>query len=354
MSSLADTESSSVFDTIRTNTSEWTDMVLPNIGIKFDTCAPESINKVFSKGVLHFIEHVEETIRSEVVNLFWFRSEEDEEKKDCFEHAVLDVFDIDCYHIDDISISDIMKLKQIEKSNWIDNFVAKSDRCQRFARERICRELSASLKTFVWQLLYMHRRSKGNKSQELSEGMFQELFVTFARTFGLNIVSSPSVENYLMKINEKDFVAKPDAIICHPTTTGDDKICAVIGVKGCSQDEGSDHTRNLTNMPKGSNAPHIGSDLKGQHCGQFLCTLPYSAFGKNGMFGFIIQGTKVTFTAFKADDGYYDNLCSGHLHQKEAFVTYSEEYNILRKEDRKLLVQTFLDIGKLMDSLCEM
>ncbi|CAC5371922.1 unnamed protein product [Mytilus coruscus] len=318
-------------------------MVLPNVRIKFDTCAPETIHRVFSKGVLHFIE---ETIRSEVVNLFWLRSEEDEEKKVCFEHAVVDVFDIDCYHMGDISI------KQIEKLNWIDNFVARSDRCQRFARERICRELSTSQKTFVWQLLYMHRRAKGNKSQELSEGMFQELFVTFARIFGLIIVSSPSVEKYSMTINGTDFVAKPDAIICHPTTTGDDKICAVIGV--CSQDEDSDQTRNLTNVPKGSNARRIGSNLKGlQHCEQFLCTLPYSVFGKNGMFEFIVQGTKVTFTAFKADDGYYDNLCSGHLHQKEAFVTYSEEYNILRKEDRKLLVQTFLDIGKLMEFLCE-
>ncbi|CAG2190218.1 unnamed protein product [Mytilus edulis] len=324
-----ETDSTSVFDTMRTNTSEWTDVVLPNIGIKFDTCAPESINTVFSKGVLHFVE---ETIRSEVVNLFWFRSEEDEEKKECFQHAVLDVFDIDCYHIDDISISDIMKIKEIEKSNWIDNFVTRSDRCQRFARERICRELSTSLKTFVWQLLYMHRRVKGNLSQELS---------------------SPSVEKYSLTIGKKDFDAIPDAIICHPTETGDDKICAVIQVKGCRQDEYSDHSRNSTNIPKGSNARHIGSNLKGQHCGQFLCTLPYSVFGKNGMFGFIVQGTKVTFTALKADDGYYDNLCSGHLHQKEAFVTYSEEYNILRKEDRKLLVQTFLDIGKLMDFLCE-
>ncbi|XP_071144865.1 uncharacterized protein [Mytilus edulis] len=345
-----ETDNTSVFDTMRTNTSEWTDVVLPNIGIKFDTCAPESINTVFSKGVLHFVE---ETIRSEVVNLFWFRSEEDEEKKECFQHAVLDVFDIDCYHIDDISISDIVKIKEIEKSNWIDNFVTRSDRCQRFARERICRELSTSLKTFVWQLLYMHRRTKGNTSKELSEGMFQELFVTFARTFGLNIVSSPSVEKYSMSIGRKDFVSLPNAIICHPTETGDDKICAVIQVKGCNQDEDGDHTRNLTNMPKGSNAQHIGSALKGQHCGQYLCTLPYSVFGKNGMFGFIVQGTKVTFTAFKADDGYYDNLCSEHLHQKESFVTYSEEYNILRKEDRKLLVQTFLDIGKLMEFLCE-
>ncbi|XP_063410164.1 uncharacterized protein LOC134693338 [Mytilus trossulus] len=345
-----DTDSTSVFDTIRTNTSEWTEVVLSNIGIKFDTCAPESISKVFSKGVLHFVE---ETIRSEVVNLFWFRSEEDEEKKECFQHAVLDVFDIDCHHIDDISISEIMKIKEIGKSNWIDNFVAISDRCQRFARERICRELSTSLNTFVWQLLYMHRRVKGKTSQALSEGMFQQLFVTFARTFGLNIVSSPSVEKYSMTINGNTFVSIPDAIICHPTETGDDKICAVIQVKGCRQDEDSGHTRNLANMPRGSNAQHIGSNLKGQHSGQFLCTLPYSVFRKNGMFGFLVQGTKVTLTAFKADDGYYDNLCSGHLHQKEAFVTYSDQYNILRKEDRKLLVQTFLDIGKLMEFLCE-
>ncbi|CAC5395369.1 unnamed protein product [Mytilus coruscus] len=212
-------------------------------------------------------------------------------------------------------------------------------------RKNLQRTVNKSEDINVATFIHQEKSKKGNTSQELSEGMFQEFFVTFARTFGLNIVSSPSVDKYSLTIGMKDFVAIPDAIICHPTETGDDKICAVIQVKGCSQDEDNDHTRNLTNVPKGSYAQHIGSDLKGQHCGQFLCTLPYSVFGKNGMFGFI-----VTLTAFKADDGYYDNLSSG---QKEAFVTYSEEYNILRKEDRKLLVQTFLDIGKLMDFLCE-
>ena len=57
---------------------------------------------------------------------------------------------------------------------------------------------------------------------------------------------------------------------------------------------------------------------------------------------------QVTFTSFKPEKGYYDGLCNGNLHRTGATVEHSREYNILRKDDRKQLVQTFLDIEKLL------
>lgn len=38
---------------------------------------------------------------------------------------------------------------------------------------------------------------------------------------------------------------------------------------------------------------HIDSGLKGQHTGDMIAAVPYSVFGLEGVFGFIVQGTKV-------------------------------------------------------------
>ena len=43
-------------------------------------------------------------------------------------------------------------------------------------------------------------------------------------------------------------------------------------------------------------AVHVNSSLKGQHIGEMIAvTKSSSAFGKNGVFGFIVQGTKVNW-----------------------------------------------------------
>ncbi|CAC5368887.1 unnamed protein product [Mytilus coruscus] len=194
----------------------------------------------------------------------------------------------------------------------------------------------------------MVRRQKNDIFQGVSDGMCQELFVNFARIFSLNIVSSSSVPKYPLTVCGRDLVASPDAILCHPTDTGLEKICAIITVKQCNQDEDLEQARNIRGFQRTSYSQQVGSSLIGQHCGQFLCTLPFSVFGNNGMYGFIVQGTTVTLTSFKPEDGYYDNLCNGCLHEKRATLTHSREYNILRKDDRKQLVQTFLDMGKLL------
>ncbi|XP_052084971.1 uncharacterized protein LOC127722157 [Mytilus californianus] len=336
-------------ENIKKNTSEWTAMILPNFQIKFDsdTYASEDYD-VFTKGILHFIE---KATCSEIFNLFLKGRKEDKEKYECFQYALLEVFDIDCCHIDDIDNEDIQILNQkIEDCHWIDTYIAKTDCNQRLVR-RICdRELCTTLNMFMWQLLHMHRKQKENRLKKLSKGMYQELFVSFARIFGLNIVSGSNVEEYSITIKENDFVATPDAIICHPSAFDSDKIFAVITVKQ-DQDEDNDQVENLSKKQKKSHEDHICSSLKGQHCGQFLCTLPFSVFGNRGMYGFVVQETNVTLTCFKPDDGYYEDSCNGCLREKEAVVTFSKQYNILRKKDRRQLVDMFLDFEKLLKFL---
>ena len=68
-------------------------------------------------------------------------------------------------------------------------------------------------------------------------------------------------------------------------------------MKRYREDEGSDSVRDLRNTKKAYYAQHIGCSLKGQLGGQFICTLPYSVFGNNGMYGFLVQGTNVSQTS---------------------------------------------------------
>lgn len=48
-------------------------------------------------------------------------------------------------------------------------------------------DLARKLKLFVWQLMHMVRKSQ-NPGKEITEGMYQELFVLFAKTFNLHIL----------------------------------------------------------------------------------------------------------------------------------------------------------------------
>ncbi|CAC5372550.1 unnamed protein product [Mytilus coruscus] len=334
---------------INKSTSEWTMQCLSNFHMETDTSVTSNTllgaYEVFTNGYLHFINDKNKC--AQVVSNFGSRSEEDQQKRDCYKYAVHDVFNIDCHHIDEVTDDD---LKQIQTDLLIGNFVEKiTNTKQRNARERICRDLSRHLKMFKWQLIYMLRRRRGNDFKEISEGMYQELFVSFARIFGLNIVSGSNVEQNTLNINNTDIVAIPDGLICHPTDVNEDKICAVIKVNGYRADEGNDYVSDFRSTNNACYAPHIDSSFKGQLGGQFLCTLPFSVFGNHGMYGFLVQGTNVTLTSFKPEDGYNTNLCNGNLQNKGAVITYSKEYNLLRKGDRRQLVQTFLDMGKLLE-----
>ncbi|CAG2219195.1 unnamed protein product [Mytilus edulis] len=163
-------------------------------------------------------------------------------------------------------------------------------------------------------------------------------------------MSGSNVEKYSVTIKENDFVATPDAVICHPSALDSDKIFAVITVKQ-DQEEENDPVESSSKKQKKSPEDHIDSSLKGQHCSQFLSTLPFSVFGNRGMYGFIVQETNVTLTCFRPEDRYYEDLCNGCLQENKAVMTFSKQYNILKKNDRRQLVDTLLDFEKFLKFL---
>lgn len=109
---------------------------------------------------------------------------------------------------------------------WIKAF---SDQFQnrKFCR-RTLKDINRKLQQFVWQLIHMVRTHRGQEGEEVTEGMFQELFVLFAKSFGLHILSGGNVNQYSLVAGERGrFVAIPDAVICHPLTE-EEQICAVV------------------------------------------------------------------------------------------------------------------------------
>lgn len=62
---------------------------------------------------------------------------------------------------------------------------------------------------------------------------------------------------------------------------------------------------------------------------------------------------QVTISTLEADDSYYRCLSSGYNLKTGATVTFSEQYNILQKEGRIDCIQTFLDMKKLLELICE-
>lgn len=62
----------------------------------------------------------------------------------------------------------------------------------------------------------------------------------------------------------------------------------------CETDEGYGEQRSLGKKLKlDQNMNHIPSELKAEHIGEMLALLPSSVFGTRGIYGFLVQGTKV-------------------------------------------------------------
>uniref|UniRef100_A0A8W8JJH7 Uncharacterized protein n=1 Tax=Magallana gigas TaxID=29159 RepID=A0A8W8JJH7_MAGGI len=237
-------------------------------------------------------------------------------------------------------------IKEMERAladpGWIKAFT------DGFQNKKICRrtlkDISRKLQQFVWQLIYMVRTHRGQEGEKVTEEMYQELFVLFAKTFGLHLLSGGNVNQYGLIAGESGrFVTIPDGVICHPMTE-EDQICAVVQVTECQL--------NGDNSIQRSSSPvHVVGDLESKHVGQSLGVLPYSVFGERGMFGILVDGTNVTISVFKTDSSYYQKLCNGCLPKNEAAVTFSKQYNILRKDGRTECIQTFLHLKKLLEFL---
>ncbi|VDI79525.1 Hypothetical predicted protein, partial [Mytilus galloprovincialis] len=96
---------------------------------------------------------------------------------------------------------------------------------------------------------------------------------------------------------------------------------------------------------------HIGSNIQGQHTGEMIAALSSSVFGINGIFGFIVQGTKVTVTSLRTSGQFSEQLKNGNIKNAHATVRYSPQCNILTKEGRSQLIDIFLGMKVLLQCL---
>lgn len=65
------------------------------------------------------------------------------------------------------------------------------------------------------------------------------------------------------------------------------------------------HSNNGNPIQSSSSPDHVGADLQSKHVGQSLGVLPYSVFGERGMFGIIVDGTKVGWIRFNMYDSLF-------------------------------------------------
>ncbi|XP_048770846.2 uncharacterized protein LOC125676984 [Ostrea edulis] len=280
---------------------------------------------------------------------------------DCYKYAMEHIIDIDYEYIDHIPVYRVEKLyestKTLDKTsmkNWIRHF-ANNDLHVMSGSKRIkerCKRVNQWVNDFLWQLLYMMNKKQSTDPEELSEGMFQELFLRFAKLFELKLVGTPNVGRYSFDIGGKEISSVPDAVVIDPGKQN--SVLAAVKVSKCYSKWNVLETHTKLRKVSESHDPveHVDCELKGQHLGGMLSVLCDSLFGPTGIFGFIVQATEVTIVAFATSENYLECIKTGNFPERDsATVRYSEKCNILTKKGRCELVRTFLDMVDLMEYL---
>ncbi|VDI05557.1 Hypothetical predicted protein [Mytilus galloprovincialis] len=201
--------------------------------------------------------------------------------------------------------------------------------------------------------------TNNRKKMDLTNKMFQDLFLSFVRIFELMIIDDNNFQAYNMTVGTKTIRSEPDAVICKffPTDVLQftEKVIAVVHVeeeKDSCEYTSTKSKRRRTDDDKTSNTMgHIGSNIQGQHTGEMIAALSSSVFGFNGIFGFIVQGTKVTVTSLRTSGQFSEQLKKGNIKNAHATVRYSPQCNILTKEGRSQLIDIFLGMKVLLQCL---
>ncbi|XP_063432510.1 uncharacterized protein LOC134714830 [Mytilus trossulus] len=301
-------------------------------------------------------------------------------KHDCFQFAfnTWDDMDINAEFINDIEVSSAIKMNKVldkpfEKSTLYHEFVEPKEKKQETENveqlpliRSICQKIFAKLKVFSDQLLFVM-----DNSANPSERMFQDLFIAFVRIFDLKIFDTTNTPgcSYYFNHGKHTVTSMPDAVMRSYTAEKGSitsklvsRVVAVVEVKkeySNLLDQDSDSSpeakkmrlRSSTIIKTDSIAEHVHSRLKGQHIGEMLAVTQSAAslFEFNGIFGFIVQGTKVTFVSLQSSKEYLDNLLiKDKTKNLRAEVRYSKECNLLSKEGRKDLIPVLLGIEKLL------
>ncbi|XP_063423268.1 uncharacterized protein LOC134707449 [Mytilus trossulus] len=186
---------------------------------------------------------------------------------------------------------------------------------------------------------------------DLTNKMFQDLFLSFVRIFEIMIIDDNNFQAYTMSVGTQTIRSEPDAVICKffPTDVLQftEKVIAVVHVEeekdsSCENLSVKSKRRRTDNDKTSATIGHISSNLKGQHTGEMIAALSSSVFGFNSIFGFIVQGTKATATSLRTSGQFWEQLKNGNIKNAHATVRYSPQCNILTKEGRSQLIDIFL------------
>uniref|UniRef100_K1QCE6 Uncharacterized protein n=1 Tax=Magallana gigas TaxID=29159 RepID=K1QCE6_MAGGI len=285
---------SAVFDgEIPTQTSNWNCTVFPKLHI-------ESIPDVFSPYVVFssyadFLEN-QKIKRSKIIATMNEHVSEKWELQDCYTYAIEHILDLDYEHIDHVPVHRVKELHKYTQSQALDEPLLEE-----------WQKMHEKISDFLWQLLYLVNKRQIPEPEELTEGMFQDLFIRFARIFGLNLI--------------KESDSQTQRNLERGTTVHNQDQC-------------------------------VDSRLKGQLVGDILAVLKNSMFGPTGIFGLIVQATEVTIVAFATENNYLECIKNGKFPNRDcATVKYSEKCNILAKRGRLELVKAFLGMADLMECL---
>ncbi|VDI36784.1 Hypothetical predicted protein [Mytilus galloprovincialis] len=344
------------------DTRDWTEeTIYNNLQIK-DTPSPFPID-VFNTGYVDSFLKNHIKIRDYMLKVN--TDERHRSKHDCYAFALNDAFDVDCSVFSDITISKAWQLTEEFKKPFQDScFVKwlfeyninrkKIEKDKLKDMRNICQNIYPRLQQFCSQLLFMvsehtHRQNSDNPT----EAMYQELFVSFLRIFGVTVLNVPNLPAYHLTIGDRIVTSTPNAVVCSFVRNGEEveeKVIAVVEVK-------KDYTRpsNLERQTRNCErrTSVIDSGLKGQHAGDMLAVIPSSVFGPNGIYGIIVQGTMVTFVSLATSQEYCNNLQEGNMKNCDATIKYSTPVNMLSTEGRYELVRTFLGMSTLLDCMTQ-
>lgn len=356
---LRSSSNSAVFDgDIPTQTSNWNCTVFPKLHI-------ESIPDVFSPYVVFssyadFLEN-QKIKRSKIIATMNEHVLEKWELQDCYMYAIEHILDLDYEHVDHVPVHRVQELYKYTQSQALDE--PSLEEWQKYFAERNLEDggstskqkwqwMHEKISDFLWQLLYLVNKRQIPDPEELTEGMFQDLFIRFARIFGLNLIGVPSVGQYSFDLYNEEISSVPDALLIDPLKGN--SIFGIVKVKNYYSKESDSQTQR--NLERGTTVHNqdqcVDSRLKGQLVGDILAVLKNSMFGPTGIFGLIVQATEVTIVAFATEDNYLECIKNGKFPNRDcATVKYSEKCNILTKRGRLELVKAFLGMVDLLECL---
>nr|XP_022309563.1 uncharacterized protein LOC111115199 isoform X2 [Crassostrea virginica] len=263
------------------------------------------------------------------------------------------IFDVNKVNLEELMTKLEKPFRQTACGKWLESYlVGKREQMKDFLTD-ICQRSHNRMKDFCDQLLYMIKCDE----EDLTDGMFQELFTLFVRIFDLKIRGYTNFQRSspMVTVGNRNIESIPDALIYQTAKrhASDEKIFAVVQVKKeYSNSEGKVSERRLRHAEnRATFVDHLNSSLKGQHVGGMLAVLPKSVFELHGIYGMIVQGTEVTMASMSVGEQYYKNLKEGTLNRMTPVVKYSRPFNFLKESDRESLIHTLVDMKALLDTL---